>query len=415
MIHTKRFLTIVAMIILSMAISACGAKTADAHADDYDHSAHAGEPHNDTDEAHDDEEKHVTSITAEQIKAVGIELGKVEQKSLSSSIRANGILRVPNNHKADVTTLYGGVITSLVVHINDNVRKGQTLALIANPQFIQLQEEYITLESKITFAQQELQRQKQLSDSNAGTGRSLQSATAEWSALKTRRQSIAKQLQIMGIDPNSVSEDNIRETLPLRSPISGTISRMYAKMGSYVDTAMPLMEIVDNGSLHLDLEVFEQDLPKIKVGQNINFTLTNNPTTLYKAKVYSIGASFENASKTISVHCNVLSDKSGLIDGMNITGSIDLENVASSAVPNEAVVESEGKYYVFVVAEPCSSDDGNHSHDVRFERIEVFKGASYMGYTAITPVKRIGADAQIAVKGAFFISATFNEAEGHVH
>lgn len=361
------------------------------------------------------EESHIATLTDEQIRTVGIEVGKIEMRSMNASIRASGTLRVPNNYKADITTLYGGVVTSLTVHINDNVRKGQTVALIANPQFIQLQEEYITLESKITFAQQELQRQQQLTEGNAGTGRNLQSATAELNSLRTRRQSIQKQLQIMGIDPSSVSDGNIREALPLRSPIGGTVSQIFAKIGSYVDVAIPVMEVVDNGALHLDLEVFEQDLPKVKVGQSIDFTLTNNPTTHYKGKVFSIGASFENESKTISLHCEVFGDKSGLIDGMNITGTIGLDNVVLPAVPNEAVVESEGKYYVFVELSSCEDSDDSHKHDMRFERIEVYRGAANMGYVAVTAVKPLPQDARIATKGAFFINATLVDGNGHSH
>src|SRR5690606_40669241 len=57
----------------------------------------------------------------------------------------------------------------------------------------------------------------------------------------------------------------------------------------------PIAEIVDNSQLHLDLQVFEQDLPKIKVGQLITFAITNNPAVNYSAKVYNIGSSFQDA------------------------------------------------------------------------------------------------------------------------
>jgi cobalt-zinc-cadmium efflux system membrane fusion protein len=81
--------------------------------------------------------------------------------------------------------------------------------------------------------------------------------------------------------------------------LSGTVSNVFAKIGSYVDVSSPVAEIVDNSSLHLDLNVFEKDLPYLKVGQTIHFTLTNNPANEYDAQVYSIGTAFENESKTI--------------------------------------------------------------------------------------------------------------------
>ncbi len=156
----------------------------------------------------------------------------------------------------------------------------------------------------------------------------------------------------------------MKSGLVITSPISGTISSITAQIGSYVDISSPVATVIDNGSIHLDLQVFEKDLPKMKVGQIVHFKLTNNPETEYDAKIYSIGSSFENESKTISMHCEVIGNKSGLIDGMNITGIVSLDKSTTPAVPTEAIVEADGKYYVFVQtdkkAEEEHDEKGNH-------------------------------------------------------
>jgi cobalt-zinc-cadmium efflux system membrane fusion protein len=378
---------------------------------------------------------------------VGITFGNIENKELTATIKANGNLKVPNNNKANATSLYGGVIKTLNVQIGSFVKKGQTIATIANPQFIQLQEEYLSTGSKITFAEQEVARQKELNEGNAGAKKNLQSATADLNSLRTRRASLQQQIQLMGINPNNVSNGNLQSMLVVSSPISGTVSNVFAKIGSYVDVSSPVAEIVDNGSLHLDLNVFEKDLPMLKVGQTIHFTLTNNPTTEYDAVVYSIGTAFESDSKTIPVHCNVKGNKTGLIDGMNITAIVSLNNVTSPAVPTEAIVEADGKYYIFIKTnkEPeehheeegadehghehgstAEADEHKHKEDethnveketmTNFEKIEVVKGFSNMGYTAVTFVTDIPAGAKIVTKGAFFVNAKLtNKGEGHSH
>jgi len=225
---------------------------------------------------HEEPEETVAALTDEQIKAVGVQFGVVEQKELTATLKVNGALRVPNNNKANATSLYGGVIKSINVQLGDYVRKGQVIATIANPQFIQLQEEYLGTGSKITFAEQELTRQKELNAGNAGAVKNLQSATADLNSLRTRRASLQEQIQLMGINPASISNTNLRSALVVTSPISGTISNVMAKIGSYVDVSSPVAEIVDNGQLHLDLNVFEKDLPMLKVGQTIHFRITNN-------------------------------------------------------------------------------------------------------------------------------------------
>ena len=386
-----------------------------------------------TEEHHEEAPSTIASLTDEQIKTVGITYGSVEMKELTATIKANGNLKVPNNNKGNATSLYGGVIKSLNVQIGSYVRKGQVIATIANPQFIQLQEEFLTIASKITFAEQELARQKELNEGNAGAKKNLQSADAELKTLRTRRASLQQQIQLMGINPNNVSNSNLQSALVVTSPIGGTVSNVFAKIGSYVDVSSPVAEIVDNGSLHLDLNVFEKDLPMLRVGQNIHFTLTNNPNNEYDAVVYSIGTAFENDSKTIPVHCNVKGNKTGLIDGMNITGIVSLNNVTTPAVPTDAIVEADGKFYIFIVTnkEPEEHhEEGEEGHDhseaergkeaepqkhTNFEKIEVVKGVANMGYTSITFINEIPKDAKIVTKGAFFINAKLSNTGGHEH
>ncbi|OOB84229.1 efflux RND transporter periplasmic adaptor subunit [Flavobacterium columnare] len=386
----------------------------------------------DKEEAHEEEMPTIATLTEEQIKTVGIQLGTVEQKELTATIRANGLLKVPNNNKANATSLYGGVIKTLNVQIGDYVRKGQVIATIANPQFIQLQEEYLSTASRITFAEQELSRQKELNQGNAGAGKNLQSATAELNSLRTRRASLQQQIQLMGINPGSVSNGNLKSTLVVTSPLNGTVSNVFAKIGSYVDVSSPVIEIVDNSSLHLDLNVFEKDLPMLKVGQTIHFRITNNAVEDYNAKIFAIGSSFENESKTIAAHAVVQGNKTGLIDGMNVTAIVSLNNVTTPAVPNDAIVNADGKYYVFVQTDKKAEEhheegekEGSHKESEEdhkedktsknFEKVEVLKGVSDMGYTAVTFVNEIPADAKIVVKGAFFVNAKLSNTGGHEH
>ena len=375
-----------------------------------------------TEEQSGHESSELAELTQEQMDAVGISLGQIEMKELTSIVKANGALSVPNNNKASATSLYGGVIKTLNVQVGDYVKKGQVIATIANPEFIQLQEDYLTIGSRIIFAEQEYKRQRELFDNDAGAKKNLQNADAELKTLRTKRASLQRQIQMMGISPGSVSNKNLRSGLAVTAPISGTISTILLQIGSYIDVSSPVAEIVDNSSLHLDLQVFEKDLPLIKVGQKIHFTLTNNPVVEYDAEVYSIGTAFENQSKTIPIHCKVKGNKNGLIDGMNATAVVSLDNKLMSAVPNTAITSADGKDYIFLVSDKkaenhkdVKSEEKHNEKTINFERIEVVKGTSEMGYTAITPVKSIPESAKIATKGAFFINAILTNSGEHEH
>lgn len=381
-------------------------------------------------EGHKDEHENpnTATLTEEQMKSIGIELGTIEEKQLTASLKTNGLLKVPNQNKASVNSIYSGVVKSLLVQPGTLVRKGQTIATIANPEFIQAQSQYLSVNAKIAFAELEVKRQKELNEGNAGALKNLQSAESELRSLRTLRSTLAQQIQLMGINPARLSNGKLISVLAITSPISGVVSNVIVKMGSYVDVSTPVAEIVDNSQLHLDLYVYEKDLPKLKNNQLIHFTLTNNPGKEYDAQIYSLGSSFEGNSKAVSVHAKVQGDKTGLIDGMTITAVISLEKSTVPAVPSEAIVTIAGQDYIFIVTDEHAEEEhpvaGKDSikHDPKekpgheeekgltFEKIPVAKGTTDVGYTEITLLKEIPKDAKVVVKGAFFVLAKMNNA-----
>lgn len=359
-----------------------------------------------------------TTLTTAQMQTIGVELGVIEEKQLTASLKANGLLQVPNQNKASINSLYSGVIKSLLVQPGNTVRKGQTIATVSNPQFIEVQSQYLGVNTRIGLAELEVKRQQELNEGNAGALKNLQSAEAELRSLKTMRSSLEQQIRLMGINPAAISNGKLVSVLAITSPISGVVSSVAVKMGSYVDLTTPVAEIVDNSQLHVDLFVYEKDLPKLKDDQLIHFTLTNNPGREYDAQIYSLGSSFEDESKAVTVHAKVRGDKTGLIDGMNITAVISLEKSTAPAVPTEAIVTMQGQDYIFIVrsdperpghaeqkAPAVTSEDAGGNRNVVFEIVPVAKGTTDVGYTEITPLKDIPQGARVVVKGAFFVLA----------
>ena len=344
------------------------------------------------------------TLTEEQIKSIGIELGAIEEKQLTASLKTNGVLRVPNQNKASINSIYSGVIKSLLVQPGNTVRKGQTIATVANPEFIQTQSQYLSVNVKINMAELEVKRQQELNEGNAGALKNLQAAETELKTLRTIKATLQQQIQLMGVNPANLSNGKLVSVLTISSPINGVVSNVMVKLGTYVDVTTAVAEIVDNSQLHLDLFVFEKALPKLKDNPTIHFTVTNNPGKEYDAQIYSLGSSFEGESKAITVHAMVKSVKTGLIDGMNVTAAISLNRQTVPAVPNDAIVTVAGQDYIFVFKK-------KEEKAMRFERVVVSKGTSDVGYTEITLLKEIPKDAKIVVKGAFFVSAKMTNVE----
>lgn len=434
-------LTIISIIIaITIFFSSCGNSTAtkEIEAEKENHDEH--------------ENPSTASLTGAQMKSIKIEFGTIEKKQLTASLKANGILKVPNQNKATINVLTGGVIKSIVVSVGNKVSKGQVIATIVNTSFITMQEEYLSVASKTALSELEVARQKEIQAGNAGALKNLQSVESELKILKARKASLQKQLELIGINVTSLTSENIQSVVNITSPISGVVSNVQVNIGSFVDANNAIAEIVDNSQLHLDLYVYEKDLKKVKVGQTIHFTLTNNAGKEYDADVYAISNTFEESTKAVAVHAMVKGDKTDLIDGMSISALVSLENANVDAVPTNAIINHDGQDYIFIVTDAHKEeehhaegdkeehdehghkhaekghDEEGHKHDEKeesghaeeegttFEKIPVRKGTTDVGYSEITILKDIPANSKVVVNGAFFILAKMNnKGEGHSH
>jgi membrane fusion protein, heavy metal efflux system len=364
-------------------------------------------------------ESNTVSLTAIQVRSASVVVGEPEQKNLNQVIKVSGKLEVPAQNKAVVTSLYPGVLQSIRVHPGSQVRKGQAIATVANTELAGLQQQLIAATAELKLARLEYERQKDLVAGNAAPVKNRQKAEAELSSIKARHIALEQQLSALGINPSSVSNGSISSVLTLKSPINGTISDIRTQIGAQVNTAVPVATIVNNSQLHLDLFVYEKDLPSLKTGQVIHFTLTNNPVKEYDAEIFSIGTAFADASRAVPVHAEVQGDKTGLIEGMNVTAVVSVGNRTAAAVPDEAIVSSEGKDYIFIVKDHGADDHHEAAKaeetTIHFERVQVVRGASDLGFTEIQPVKDLPPGTRIAIKGAFFILAKMTNTGGHEH
>ncbi|MFN8287987.1 MAG: efflux RND transporter periplasmic adaptor subunit [Chitinophagales bacterium] len=349
----------------------------------------------------------VVSFTPEQVKSIGLETGSIEKKQLTASLKASGILKVPNQNRASVTALMGGIVKSINVQTGNSVKAGQTIATISNTSFIQMQEEYISVSSKETLAEAEFNRQKELQAGNAGALKTFQQSEAELKSIKARKASLQRQLELLGINTKTLTDETMQSAINITSPVSGSVSSISVNIGSYVDANNVIAEVIDNSQLHLDLFIYERDLSKLKQGQTIHFTLTNNPGKEYDARIYAISNTFEPGTKTIAVHATVEGDKAGLIDGMSITALISLENATVDAVPTDAIVNYQGRDYIFI-----TESEGGGKSDVEFSWVPIAKGSSEVGYTEITPLAEVPANTKVVTKGAFFVLAKMTNAGG---
>jgi len=377
-----------------------------------------------------------------QFKASGITLGTFTMKNLSDVVNANGYTKLPPQNQADVSVQMTGIVTSIKVTEGQKVKKGQVLAILESPEFAQIQEAYLTSKSNLEFLTLEYNRQKILSDENVNSKKVFQKTKAEFDVEKTRAASLRRQLSMLNLSSTSATG-----VMALVSPLSGYVTEINVKLGSNAEVGKPLLTVVDNSKLHVDLLVYEQDLPKVKEGQTVRFVLMNQANAEIKGRVFSISKSFENDTKSVAVHTEITNSGQNLIPGMYVNALIDVGTHSVQALPVDAVIKAEGREYIFVLEEDHAEeashdaeeghnhDDGHahdeeahdeakgHSHDdghehheqaktYHFRRIEVKTSTSQLGFVQVTLLQEIDKDAKIVLKGAYYIQSHLVKSEG---
>jgi cobalt-zinc-cadmium efflux system membrane fusion protein len=364
-------------------------------------------------EGHDHEESSsddIVSLSKAQMEAIDLKLTHLEDKNMSSNINVNGSIELPPHHIADISPLMGGVIKNIFVIEGDKVKKGQTLATLEHPDFIDMQNNYINNLTKLEYVEKEYQRQEKLNSEKVVSDKSFQAITSEYKILKSTIQTQKIKLQMVGLSVNGIESGKIYSTVSITAPFNGYVSVIETNIGSFVAPQSKLFEIVNNDELHADFMVYEKDINKIEVGQTVFFT-TSSFSQEFEAEIHNISPVFEENPKALHVHADIISSKDKLIPGMYINGRLLADNVITKAILSEAIINAKGKDYIFVKAKTKTKTD-----KFTFRKVEVIKGVESGNYTAITPLLKMNDSMQVVGKGAYFVFSELSKEENeHSH
>jgi len=350
----------------------------------------------------------IVELRDDQIKLAGIQTGSVEMRSVSNTLKVSGIISVAPQNQATVCMPLGGFIKSTTLLPGNAINKGQTLAVIENQDFVDIQQNYLEAKNRLVFAEAEYKRHTDLYKDDVYSEKNVQQVTVDYKNLKALVKSLEQKLFLIGINPDLLSEDNITNHVNLVSPINGFLKSVNVNIGKYVSPTDILFEIVNSDKLFLELTLFEKDAEKVDVGQKIQFFI-NNETEVHDALISQTGKSVSD-DKTFRVYGTVTSSCKNLLPGMYVNALIEESDVKVTALPSEAIVSFDDKDYIFIF-ERDKVEEGKPFTEYRI--IEVKKGVSSSEYTQITLPNGFGiSTAKVVIKGAYnLLSAKKNAGE----
>ena len=342
------------------------------------------------------------SLSADEQQLAGIKTGTLEQRVLGGGLKVNGILDVPPDQLVSISAPLGGIVVRTGLLQGARVRKGQVLAVIRNPEFIQLQQDYLETQSQLTFARAERDRQAELVREEVAPAKNLQRARAEYGALQAQAAGQLARLRLAGLP---AGRRPFVSTATLYAPKEAFVKTVNVTVGQSVTPTDALFELVDPDHLHVELTVFEKDVPRLKKGQRIRFTVPNDSAAERTASVYLIGRTVDVQQRTVRVHGHLTRENDpALLPGMFVRAVVETTTRQVPALPDKAVLDYEGKQFVF------RQEQAAGGRPV-FRMVQVRRGQQAGGYSEVfLPGGAAANHARYVTEGAYSLLSKLKNA-----
>ena len=341
------------------------------------------------------EDEDLIEMTSEQFKTALLKLGNLKQNRFSEQFQVTGMIDVPPENRATVSSYFDGYISETRLLIGDEVQKGDLLVTLKNPDFIKFQQNYAKAISNMEFVRSEFERKENLYNDKIIAQKVFQSSKNDFLQAKAQLKATVEHIKLMNLDPKQIAETNFTSEINIYAPISGKISKLNVAQGKFLAKSEMIMEILDVDHIHLELDVFEKDILKIHKGDTLSFKIPEISDQIFSANVKLIGAEV-NENRSVRVHAHPKNENVNFSVGMFVNAYFKSDSKDYLALPETAFTEVDGETFVLQLN---SKTDKLYT----FDKIEVDTDSPQNGLKPILNSEQVDTKAQFLIRGVFDI------------
>ena len=301
------------------------------------------------------------SLSPTQMVMANVATSEAMAMPLNKEIGATGIVQYDQARQAKVTAWVAGRIDRLYVNtVGSYVSKARPVAEVYSPDLVAAQQEYLlALKSREQFKNSPIQ-----AISQGGEGL-VSSARQRLKLLGV------KDAQIAGLE--KAGQPNIR--LPIYTPLSGIVIEKIALEGQYVNMGDPLFNIADLSTVWVELEVYENDFPNIRIGQKVDIISHSYPGRTFQGKVAFIYPFLDPKTRTVKVRVDIPNPGLKLKPDMFVNATVKVPLGTSIVVPVSAVMDTGQRQVVWVEVKPGTFEPRNVKAGARSgDNVQILSG-----------------------------------------
>jgi cobalt-zinc-cadmium efflux system membrane fusion protein len=351
----------------------------------------------------------VIELTDEEERVIDLATVKASLKPLKSHLPALGKVAAHPKKKTIVSYAFPARIAQIHFQIGDWVRAGQELITLQSEEVGKAKSEHYIALADFELAKVNHDRQKRLFDRGVGSQKDFLAREAQYKVAEANLNATEKKLHVLGFTEKQVQtiaeSHQINPIITLFAPIGGKIIENNAVLGGMIDQSTEILIILDPHVLVIDADIYEKDIAKIRIGQEVEVSVPAYPSETFMGKTTYISDVLKEDTRTITVRTEVENKEYKLKPGMFADIKVFLNHQDQALVlPREAILDDgedkivfiakAGKYYPLIVELGASENS----------QIEILRG--------------LAAGDEVVTKGNFQLkSKLYDELlqKGHVH
>lgn len=333
----------------------------------------------------------VLTLTEEQVRNAGIETGAAQRQTLNSNLHVNGIVEVPPQNIVSVSFPLGGYLKDTRLLPGMHVNRGEVIGYIEDQSLVQLQQDYLSAVTRLQFLEQDFERQKTLNENKVSSDKIFQQVRSDYTTQKILVKALSEKLRLIDINPARLDESHISGTVPVYSPINGFVSKVNVNIGKYVNATDVLFELINPDDMHAALTIFEKDMPKVKIGQQVKVSFVDELSREYDCEVILVTRNIDD-NRSGTVHCHFHTMPERLLPGMFLEAVIKVSDTAAITLPEDAVVRYGNTEYIVIETAPY-----------QYELVAVKTGTRDAGRIAVSGSDRDLLTSKVVIKNAYAV------------
>ena len=317
------------------------------------------------------------SISREQFESMHMKIGDPVSMMFSNQVSANGYIQASPSGSAKISTLISGRVRQIYGSSGDFVKRGQTLFTLESHEIILLQQSYAEAFQRLKLLKADYERMQTLWEEKIGARKDFLKAESEYRSGQAEVEGLKARLKMIHIDPAVIENGHIVPYLEVKTPISGTVTHQELVLGEHVIPLETCMEVVDVNKLRLRLQLFEKSIADVKVGQEVNFFLPDQPEKEFRATLSHIGKSVSPESRTFECFAELSADDKELfVNNMYVVARIVTCEREARAVPEEALIREPERDFVLILVQ-------EEADEMTFRKVPAQTGVTRQGHTEI--------------------------------